>query len=325
MHVKLSDYLTRILVKYFNYNKVIVTVREMEKTQSLSILGSGVVGTIIGQGFLKLGYKVVFFDIDKLKVKELCNNGFDATTSLKKAVVKSAVSFVCVPTPTKRGKIDLRYIKKVTMDLGTCVGRKSCYHLIVVKSTVTPTTTENIIIPLLEKYSSKKVGNDIGVCVNPEFLTEIHSSWTSDESFYRGFFNEPVIVIGEYDKRSGDFLQALYEPLKLPIVRTNLRTAEMIKYALNCALATKISYWNEIFYICQLLDIDSDLVAQTVAKDVRIGRYGAVHGKAFGGKCLPKDLRAFIDFASSLGYDAKLLKAVEEINLRIGAEKGVRE
>lgn len=297
----------------------------MGKRRRLSILGSGVVGTTVGRGFLKLGYKVIFFDIDKRKVKELCNKGLDATISLKRAIAKSTISFVCVPTPSKNGKIDLSCVEAVAITVGECLAKKNDYHLIVLKSTVVPTTTEKVVIPLLEKYSGKKVGSDFGVCVNPEFLTEIHSTWTRDESFYRGFFNEPVIVIGESNKKAGNFLQAIYEPLKLPIVRTNLRTAEMIKYALNCALATKISYWNEIFYICQLLNIDSELVARTVAKDNRVGVYGTVHGKAFGGKCLPKDLRAFIDFAESLGYDAKLLKAVEEINLRIGVERGVRE
>jgi UDPglucose 6-dehydrogenase len=194
----------------------------------------------------------------------------------------------------------------------------------VVKSTVVPTTAEKVIIPLLEGYSGKKIGPDIGVCVNPEFLTEIHRSWTDENIFVRDFFNEERVVIGEFDKKSGDTLQALYKPLKIPIFRTNLKTAEMIKYVSNCALASRISYWNEIYYICQKLGIDSNFVARVVGMDKRIGKYGTIHGKAFGGKCLPKDLEAFIGLAEELGYEAKLLKAVAEINKKIEVDKGVR-
>jgi UDPglucose 6-dehydrogenase len=133
------------------------------------------------------------------------------------------------------------------------------------------------------------------------------------------------VVIGELDKKSGDILEELYKPLGVPIVRTDLKTAEMIKYACNCALASRISYWNEIYYICQKLRIDSNLVARVAAMDPRIGKYGTVHGKAFGGKCLPKDLKAFVSFAREQGYKPKLLEAVDEINERIKAEKGIRE
>jgi UDPglucose 6-dehydrogenase len=197
--------------------------------------------------------------------------------------------------------------------------------VVVVKSTVVPMTTEKIIIPLLEEHSGKKVGPDVGVCTNPEFLTEIHHSWTDDPSWARDFFTEERIVIGEFDKRSGDVIEALYKPLRVPIIRTDLKTAEMIKYAANCALASRISYWNEIYYICQKLGIDSDFVARVAAMDKRIGKYGTIHGKAFGGKCLPKDIEAFISFAEELGYEPKLLKAVVEINERIKADRGVRE
>lgn len=161
--------------------------------------------------------------------------------------------------------------------------------------------------------------------MNPEFLTEIHSSWTGDASMTRGFFSEERIVIGEFDKRSGDIVEELYRPLNVPIFRTNLQTAEIIKYASNTALATRISYWNEIYYICEKLGIDSDFVANIVGMDKRIGKYGAIHKKAFGGKCLPKDLQAIISFSEGVGHAPILLKAVNEINERIKREKGVRE
>ena len=291
----------------------------------VSILGAGVVGTCVGKGLLRLGHDVKFYDISTARDDQLRKEGLAATTSPENALDSSEVSFICVPTPTLSGSIELTYLQSVTKELANFLKDQVTYHLVVVKSTVVPTTTEKIIIPMLEQHSKRTVGEQLGICVNPEFMTEIHESWTSDHSFARGFTDEPAIVIGELDEKAGDKLAQLYERLSLPIVRTNLVTAEMIKYAFNCALATRISYWNEIYYACKLLGIDSELVAQVVSMDARIGTYGTIHGKAFGGKCLPKDLRAFLKFLSDLGYDAKLLNAVEEINERIGTERGVRE
>lgn len=291
----------------------------------IGIIGSGFVGVAVGKGLKKLENEVIFHDIKEKKIKTLQDFGFSATTNLDHVIHNSEISFLCVPTPTKQGKIDLSYIKMATKALAKCLKIRDDYHLVVVKSTVMPMTTEKIIIPLLERYSRKKVGRDIGVCTNPEFLTESHRSWTRDNLFSRDFLSERMIVIGQFDKKSGDMLQKLYKPSKIPIIRTNLKTAELIKYAVNCALAARISYWNEIFYICQKLKVDSNLVARTAAMDERVGKYGTVHGKAFGGKCLPKDLKAFISFAQELGHTPELLEAVDNINERIKAEKGVRE
>lgn len=301
------------------------SISEIKRKTSISILGSGTVGATIGKGFLKLDNKVVFYDADRKKIKELDSLGLSATDDLKVAIQNSQISFICVPTPTVCGKNDLSHIKSVAEELGKSLKIKDKYHLVVVKSTVLPTTTENSVIPILEKYSGKRIGEHVGVCSNPEFLTELHGSWTHDKAFARGFFNEPFIVIGEFDKKSGDMLQATYQSLEVPVIRTNLRTAEMIKYAFNCALASKISYWNEIFYISRKLNIDSKIVASTAAMDERIGKYGTIHGKAFGGKCLPKDLKAFINFSRELSYEPELLEAVEQINDKIAAEFGTRE
>ena len=291
----------------------------------ISILGSGTVGAIVGKGFGELGNRVAFYDIDEKKIQKLLNSGLNATNDLDRVIRESDISFICVPTPTERGRIDMSYLKSITEGLGRSLKKKGGYHVVVVKSTVVPTATEKTVIPLLEKNSGKKAGRDFGVCVNPEFLTEIHESWTKNTSYARGFFSEERVIIGEFDKRSGDKVQKLYKPLKVPIIRTDLKTAEMIKYACNCALASRISYWNEIYYICQKLGIDSRLVAKVAGMDKRIGKYGTVHGKAFGGKCLPKDLEAFISFSEQIGHKPKLLKAVQEINKRIKKEKGVRE
>jgi len=291
----------------------------------ISIIGSGTVGGIVGAGFSKLGYDVVFYDVDRKRVEELASRGYSSTLDVAEAVNGSDVSFITVPTPTVDDKMDTSYLIDAVENVASVLLKKSGYHVVVVKSTVLPTTTEKVIIPKLEKNAKKKVGKEMGVCVNPEFLTEIHKSWTDTQSFARDFFSEERVVIGEFDEKSGDVGEELYRPLKKPIFRTNLRTAEVIKYASNCALASRISYWNEIYYVCHKLGADSDFVARVVGMDARIGKYGTVHGKAFGGTCLPKDLKAFISFSEGLGYEPRLLKAVDEINERIKRDRGVRE
>jgi len=290
----------------------------------ISIIGSGVVGSIVGKGFRHLKHEVIFYDISNKRIKQLQKEGLKSTTDIDYAIKNSDVSFITVPTPTIDGKIDLTYLKNATENIAKSIKKKKNYHLIIVKSTVVPTTTETIVKPILEKYNLK-CGIDFGLCMNPEFLTEIHRSWSGDPSLLRDFFTEERIVIGEIDKKSGDILEEMYKSLKVPIFRTNLKTAELIKYASNCCLASRISYWNEIFYICSKLGIDSNFIANIAAMDKRIGKYGTVHGLAFGGKCFPKDLQAFIHFAEEHGYDPVFLKAVRDINERIKKDRGVRE
>ncbi|MCW3136534.1 MAG: nucleotide sugar dehydrogenase [Canidatus Methanoxibalbensis ujae] len=282
----------------------------------ISIIGAGWVGTAVGRGFIEIGHEVIFHDIVD---KDLPN----FTKDIGYAVKNTDVSFICVPTPTDERGIDLSYVEEVSKNIGRVLSEKEDYHVVAVKSTVVPGTTENVVIPIIEKFSGKKAG-EFGVCMNPEFLTEIEHSWTDNESYKKDFFTEDRIVIGEYDSKSGDTLEDIYKPLKKPIFRTDLKTAEMIKYASNCMLATKISYWNEIFMICREIGVDSQKVADIVALDPRIGRYGTIHGMAFGGKCLPKDLKAFISFAERY-REVKLLKAVDEINEEMKRKYGVRE
>lgn len=284
--------------------------------KKLSIIGSGWVGTAIGKGFTEMGYEVIFYDIVDKDLPKF-------TKDINHAIENSDVSFIAVPTPTIPEGIDLSYLKEATRNIGAVLANKESYHLVVVKSTVVPKVTEKVVIPILEEYSGKKMG-EIGVCMNPEFLTEISGTWSKDKGTKRDFFSEDRIVIGEYDKKSGDVLEELYKPLDTPIFRTDLKTAEMIKYASNCMLATKISYWNEIFLICSEVGIDSHKIADIVGLDPRIGKYGTVHGKAFGGTCLPKDLKAFIAFAEE-SRKTKLLTAVDDINEEIKEKYGVRE
>jgi len=274
------------------------------------------VGTSIGKGFAELGHKVIFYDVFGKVLPNFMND-------INYAIENSDISFVCVPTPTRKAVIDLSYVKETTKNIGKALSLKREYHVVVIKSTVVPTTTEKVVIPLLEKYSAKKAG-EFGVCMNPEFMTETESSWTEDKEYKRDFFTQDRVVIGEYDKSSGNTLEELYKPLKKPIFRTDLKTAEMIKYASNCMLATKISFWNEIFLICKKLGINSQLVADIVALDPRVGKYGTIHGKAFGGKCLSKDLEAFISFAREYN-EPRLLKAVDDLNKEMKKSCGVRE
>lgn len=283
---------------------------------TISIIGSGFVGEQVGRGFMNLGHDVIFYDPAG---KNLSN----FTRDINYAIENSQISFICVPTPTIDGKIDLGYVKEAVENVGGALALRQRYHVVVIKSTVVPATTENVVISALEKHSGKKAG-DFGVCVNPEFLTGVEGSWTKDKEYKRDFFTEDRVVIGEYDKKSGDILEELYKPLNKPIFRVDLRTAEMIKYASNCMLATKISYWNEIFLICRKLEINSQIVANIAGMDPRIGKYGTVHGKAFGGKCLPKDLKAFISFADRY-HIAGILKAVDYINEEMKEEYGARE
>lgn len=281
----------------------------------IGVIGSGFVGETIGKGFMSLGHEVTFYDVVEKKLPNFSKD-------INSVVQNSDISFVCVPTPTVESKIDLHYIQETTEKIGSALALRQDYHVVVIKSTVVPTTTENIVIPILKKY--KKIGKEVGICMNPEFVTQNIYNWIDDEQYTRNFHNEDRIVIGEYDKKSGDTLEELYKPLNKPIFRTDLTTAEMIKYASNCMLTTKTSYWNEIFLICQKLNLDSQKIADIVSMDARIGKYGSIHGKAFGGACLPKDLKAFISLAEQY-HEVRLLKAVDEINEAMKKNYGVRD
>jgi len=294
---------------------------------AVSIIGSGVVGRRVGEYLLENKHHVIFYDIDTEVVKTLKDRGYDATTHIEDAIQSSDVSIIAVPTPSTENGIDLQYILAASEATGKALKVKDDFHVAAIKSTVVPGTTEKRIIPTLEKHSERKVNTDFGVVYNPEFLTEISSTWTTDREFDIRPYNEDKIVIGESpnDNRSGNIVASLFD-IGAPIIRTNYKTAEMIKYANNARLAAATSFFNEIFYICKELGIDSETVAQAVGLDRRIGRYGTVHGKAFGGRCLPKDLRALIHFVENeTSYNPEFLKAIEKVNERIKRDYGVRE
>ena len=289
---------------------------------NISIIGIGYVGLVTGACFAKLGHNVVCVDVIREKV-DLINNkrspiyeegleeilqenvgkNLSATLDLKKTVLSTDITFICVGTPSKEdGSIDLKYIKESAEQIGKILKEKEGYHLIVVKSTVIPGTTEKVR-DIIEKFSGKK---DFGICMNPEFLREGKAVYD--------FLNPDRIVIGEYDKKSGDILYELYKDFSSPILRVDLKTAEMIKYASNAFLATKISFINEIGNICKKLGIDVYKVAEAIGLDSRISPKFLNAGCGFGGSCFPKDVKALVTKAKEVNYDPVLLESVLEVN-----------
>jgi len=293
--------------------------------KNISIIGTGYVGLVTGVCFAKLGNKVICVDIDKKKV-DLINKGISpiyeeklddlllenksnvsATTDYEAAIKKTDVTFICVGTPSnKDGGIDLKYVKESAKDIGKQLKNFDKWHLVVVKSTVIPGTTRDIVRPILEKYSCKKTGIDFGLAMNPEFLREGVA--------VNDFLNPDRIIIGTYETKSAVFLEKLYSSFACPVYKISLSAAEMIKYASNCFLATKISFINEIGNLCKKLNIDTYEVAEGMALDKRICRSFLDSGIGWGGSCFPKDVNALISWTKQKKYAAKLLNSIVEVN-----------
>lgn len=292
----------------------------------ISVIGSGYVGSVTAACFAEAGHEVVCVDVDEKKV-EMINKGVPpiyeegleellqkyagkrliATNDYEFAVRETEVSFICVGTPSgENGKIDLSIVKAAAASIGTALAGKESYHVVVVKSTVVPETTEKVVLPVLEEKAGKKAGKDFGVAMNPEFLREGKAVYD--------FMHPDKIVVGAIDQRAGDLVSELYRNFDCEVTRTLPRTAEMIKYANNSFLATKISFANEIGNICKKLGIDTYDVMQAVGKDFRISPYFLNSGAGFGGSCFPKDVKALIGKAKDLGYTPILLESVIAIN-----------
>jgi GDP-mannose 6-dehydrogenase len=231
------------------------------------------------------------------------------TTDVADAVASSEVSFICVGTPSKKnGDLDVHYIESVCREIGAALRDKAEYHTVVVRSTVLPGTVKNVVIPVLEASSGKRAGIDFGVAVNPEFLRE--STAIKDYDY------PPMTVIGELDKRSGDVLQEIYEELDASIVRKSIEVAEMIKYTCNVWHAAKVTFANEIGNIAKAAGVDGREVMQVVCQDTKLNlsSYYMRPGFAFGGSCLPKDVRALNYRATSLDVDAPLIGSLMRSN-----------
>ena len=291
----------------------------------ISVIGTGYVGLVTGACFAKLGNKVICVDIDERKI-DLINYGkspiyeegledilnkykerIEATNDYRYAIENSDITFICVGTPSKEdGSLDLSFIRESAREIGLQLKKKKNWHLIVVKSTVLPGTTRDIILPILEEYSDKKVGVDFGLAMNPEFLREGVA--------VKDFLNPDRIVIGFYDDKSRKILRELYKDFSCPILETSLSAAEMIKYASNAFLATKISFINEIGNMCKKIGIDTYEVADGMGLDKRIGRSFLDSGIGWGGSCFPKDLAALKVWAEKNSLEAKILNSVIEVN-----------
>tara|TARA_Y100000034_G_scaffold136851_1_gene216377 strand:+ start:2159 stop:3034 length:876 start_codon:yes stop_codon:yes gene_type:complete len=289
----------------------------------ITIIGSGYVGFAMARLLASKNHKIFCVDISEKRVNEINEmnlQNIKATTNIDESIKNSEAAFIAVPTPSNEdGSINLNPIKEATKALANALKDKEKYFLVTVKSTVTPKTCEEIILPILKKQKE-----DIGLCMNPEFITQIHSSWTMDHSMKRDWSSEDKIVIGANNEIAANKLEEIYQPTNIPIIKTTLRTAELVKYASNVHLATRISFFNEIFLLSKELDIDSEVIATALSMDKRIGRYGTVHGKAYGGACFPKDVSAFLNFSEKY-TKTPIARATKEINDKMKEKYGVRE
>lgn len=269
----------------------------------IEIIGAGVVGLATGQSFIEKGYEVQFLDSNQLTIRNLQQQGYESLSSTTKDI-RSNISFICVPTPVKNGKIDLSYLKMACADLGKRLKVKNSYHVVVVKSTVVPGTTEDIVIPILEKASQKKSGKDFGVCMSPEYLREENAREDSREP--------RIIVIGGNDSKAMNLIRKIYLSFSARIYLISLKEAELQKYMHNLFNASKIAFFNEMRYVSTSIgirDVDS-LFALVIKSSEGIWNpeYGTRNRGPFEGKCLPKDLQSFI----SWGKDKRLQLQMQE-------------
>ena len=294
----------------------------------IAVIGLGFVGLSLTSVLASKGNNVVGIDIDVKQCKKIRNGVspffepyLEKTLRIglkKKLTISNDFSlikdcnmiFVAVGTPQKsNGAIDLSMIRKAVETIGRVLVKSKKNPIILIKSTVIPGTMQNVILPILEKKSNKKAGRDFGLISNPEFLQE--SRAIRDTEFPH------AVVLGGYKtkfmKKAKNFFEKLHP--NIPIIITNHQTAEMIKYANNSFLATKISFINQLSNICQKTPgANVDDIARTIGLDPRIGKLFLNAGPGYGGSCLPKDMKALINFANISGINPTLLNAVEDIN-----------
>ncbi|TFG51162.1 MAG: nucleotide sugar dehydrogenase, partial [Gemmatimonadales bacterium] len=225
------------------------------------------------------------------------------------AIRNTDVSLVCVGTPSQaNGRLDLTYMERVCEEIGAALKTKTSPHLVVLRSTMLPGTTEDLLVPILEAHSERRVGEGFDVCYNPEFLREGSSVYD--------FYNPPKIVVGESTPGAGDALLALYAGIEAPVLRTSVRVAEMVKYCDNAFHALKISFANEVGNLCKKLNVDSHDVMAVFCEDTKLNLSPAYlkPGFAFGGSCLPKDLRALAYEAKRFDLQSPVLNAILDSN-----------
>ena len=297
----------------------------------ISIFGMGYVGAVSAGCLAHDGHEVIGVDPNQTKV-DLINSGktpiiekdigemvalgvqnklLRATTNVRDAVLGSDISLICVGTPSQlNGNLDLTYVRRVCEEIGTALKDKSGFHVVVARSTMLPGSMRSVVIPTLEQYSGKTAGKDFGVCNNPEFLREGTAVYD--------YYNPPKTVIGETDAVAGDLLVQLYGKMDAPMVRTDVETAEMVKYTDNNWHAVKVAFANEIGNLSKALGIDGHKVMEIFCKDTKLNLspYYMRPGFAFGGSCLPKDVRALTYKAKSLDLELPLLSSLMPSNQR---------
>jgi GDP-mannose 6-dehydrogenase len=291
----------------------------------VSVFGLGYVGSVSGGCLAQMGHSVIGVDANSSKVA-MINQGippvvetglsellervtqsgaFSATESWNDAIVASEVALVCVGTPSSQnGSLSTELVKRVSEQIGTALAGRDGYFVVAIRSTVLPGTVERVVIPILEARSGKIAGRDFGVCMVPEFLREGTS--------VKDFFHPSRTLIGELDCRAGDTLAALFDGIEAPLIRTSIRVAESLKYADNAFHALKVTFANEIGNICKAADCDSHEVMKIFCTDTKLNLspYYLKPGFAFGGSCLPKDLRALTYHARSLDVSTPLLDSI---------------
>ena len=292
---------------------------------NISVFGLGYVGAISAACLSNEGHTVIGVDNNDRKV-ELINSGacpvieneadeiikknveegrLSATLDVIRAVMNSQISLVCVGTPSnENGSLDLTYVRRVSEEIGFALRNKRSYHVVVMRSTMLPGSMRDVVIPTLEQFSGKKAGVDFGVCINPEFLREGTAVYD--------FYHPPKTVIGEIDSRAGDVLAELYAQLDAPLIRDSIDTAEMVKYTDNVWHAVKVVFGNEVGNLCKRLGIDSHRVMDIFCQDTKLNLspYYLKPGFAFGGSCLPKDVRALAYKARTLDLELPLINSL---------------
>lgn len=303
-------------------------VVEQEKP-AISVIGLGYVGAVSMACLSHLGFRMVGVDVSLEKVQaikegrspiveerlgDLLDEGvqagrIDATQNLVSAVFDTDVTFLSVGTPTsKDGGCDFTFVRQASRAIGQAIGMKSGYHVVVLRCSVPPGTTLDVVVPEIEQASGKKLGPDFGVCFNPEFLRE--GVAVAD------FFAPPKTVVGASDRRAEQTVTAIYETVDKNVIFTSIESAEMVKYVDNVWHATKVAFGNEVGRLCKKLDIDSHDVMNIFVKDLKLNLspYYLKPGFAFGGSCLPKEVRAVSHIAHGAGVEVPLIDSLMVTN-----------
>lgn len=288
----------------------------------ICVVGPGVVGQATGKVLALQGFDITFLGGSQDKIEKLREEGYRAYDRKKyfNGLYDFDITILTVPTPSINGKIDLEAIESASIALGKRLAKRKNYHLVVVKSTVPPGTTESIVINNIEKYSGRKVGRDFGACMSPEYLRE--------KTAYEDSLKPWAIVIGEYDKRSGDMLAKVFSQFDCPIFRCSLSEAEIQKYVHNLFNATKISFFNEMREVGKTIGADMDKVFKLTAlssEGMWNPNYGIRDFGPFSGSCLPKDTEAFLDWAQKEGRNPELLRAVLQVNNLLIGTLGLKQ